>query len=151
MGSEDVDLILCDGATLTISDALTVENDAVLNLYFQSNGTGKLTVGNSTGTVTAPAGEMKKTTGDSSTTFEKCKDHLWTYTNNGENHTTRCDLCGKDGGAVNHSYSIYSTGALGSASTVTPLPRAATPVSVTSEPLSIYRQFSSKSVPTVVL
>ena len=107
-GSEDVDLILCDGATLTISDALTVENDAVLNLYFQSNGTGKLTVGNSTGTVTAPAGEMKKTTGDSSTTFEKCKDHLWTYTNNGENHTTRCDLCGKDGGAVNHSYTGWT-------------------------------------------
>ena len=49
------------------------------------------------------------------------------------------------------SASIYFTGALGSASTVTPLPRAATPVSVTSEPLSIYRQFSSKSVPTVVL
>ena len=107
-GSENVDLILCDGATLTISDALTVENDAVLNLYFQSNGTGKLTVGNSTGTVTAPAGEMKKTTGDSSTTFEKCKDHLWTYTNNGENHTTRCDLCGKDGGAVNHSYTGWT-------------------------------------------
>ena len=107
-GSEDVDLILCDGATLTISDALTVENDAVLNLYFQSNGTGKLTVGNSTGTVTAPAGEMKKTTGDSSTTFEKCKDHLWTYTNNSENHTTRCDLCGKDGGAVNHSYTGWT-------------------------------------------
>ena len=107
-GSEDVDLILCDGATLTISDALTVENDAVLNLYFQSNGTGKLTVGSSTGTVTAPAGEMKKTTGDSSTTFEKCKDHLWTYTNNGENHTTRCDLCGKDGGAVNHSYTGWT-------------------------------------------
>ena len=107
-GSEDVDLILCDGATLTISDALTVENDAVLNLYFQSNGTGKLTVGNSTGTVTAPAGEMKKTTGDSSTTFEKCKDHLWTYTNNGENHTTRCDLCGKDGGAVNHRYTGWT-------------------------------------------
>ena len=107
-GSEDVNLILCDGATLTISDALTVENDAVLNLYFQSNGTGKLTVGNSTGTVTAPAGEMKKTTGDSSTTFEKCKDHLWTYTNNGENHTTRCDLCGKDGGAVNHSYTGWT-------------------------------------------
>ena len=54
--SGEVNLILCDGATLTISDALTVENDAVLNLYFQSNGTGKLTVGNSTGTVTAPAG-----------------------------------------------------------------------------------------------
>lgn len=107
-GSEDVNLILCDGATLTISDALTVENDAVLNLYFQSNGTGKLTVGNSTGTVTAPAGEMKKTTGDSSTTFEKCKDHLWTYTNNGENHTTRCNLCGKDGGAVNHSYTGWT-------------------------------------------
>ena len=107
-GSENVDLILCDGATLTISDALTVENDAVLNLYFQSNGTGKLTVGNSTGTVTAPAGEMKKTTGDSSTTFEKCKDHLWTYTNNGENHTTRCNLCGKDGGAVNHSYTGWT-------------------------------------------
>ena len=103
-----VNLILCDGVTVTISDALTVENDAVLNLYFQSNGTGKLTVGNSTGTVTAPAGEMKKTTGDSSTTFEKCKDHLWTYTNNGENHTTRCDLCGKDGGAVNHSYTGWT-------------------------------------------
>ena len=107
-GSEDVDLILCDGATLTISDALTVENDAVLNLYFQSNGTGKLTVGNSTGTVTAPAGEMKKTTGDSGTTFEKCFEHGWEYTNNGDTHTATCKLCGKDGGAVNHSYTDWT-------------------------------------------
>lgn len=107
-GSEDVNLILCDGATLTISDALTVENDAVLNLYFQSNGTGKLTVGNSTGTVTAPAGEMKRTTGEGGTTFEKCFEHDWKYTNNGDKHTAVCKLCGKAEAAESHKYDSWA-------------------------------------------
>ena len=107
-GSEDVNLILCDGATLTISDALTVENDAVLNLYFQSNGTGKLTVGNSTGTVTAPAGEMKQTTGEGGTTFEKCFEHDWKYTNNGDKHTATCKLCGKAEAAESHKYDSWA-------------------------------------------
>lgn len=106
--SGEVNLILCDGATLTISDALTVENDAVLNLYFQRNGTGKLTVGNSTGTVTAPAGEMKKTTGASGTTFEKCFEHDWKYTNNGDKHTAMCKLCGKAEAAESHKYDSWA-------------------------------------------
>ena len=108
-GSEDVNLILCDGATLTISDALTVENDAVLNLYFQSNGTGKLTVGNSTGTVTAPAGEMKQTNDSSGTTFEKCLTHEWGYTvNEGDTHTATCRLCGKAEAAESHKYDSWA-------------------------------------------
>ena len=106
--SGEVNLILCDGATLTISDALTVENDAVLNLYFQSNGTGKLTVGNSTGTVTAPAGEMKQTTGEGGTTFEKCFEHDWKYTNNGDKHTAKCKLCGASGGSEAHTYENWT-------------------------------------------
>ena len=106
--SGEVNLILCDGATLTISDALTVENDAVLNLYFQRNGTGKLTVGNSTGTVTAPAGEMKKTTDASGTTFEKCFEHDWKYTNNGDKHTAKCKLCGKAEAAESHKYDSWA-------------------------------------------
>ena len=106
--SGEVNLILCDGATLTISDALTVENDAVLNLYFQSNGTGKLTVGNSTGTVTAPAGEMKQTTGEGGTTFEKCFEHDWKYTNNGDKHTAKCKLCGKAEAAESHKYDSWA-------------------------------------------
>lgn len=106
--SGEVNLILCDGATLTISDALTVENDAVLNLYFQSNGTGKLTVGNSTGTVTAPAGEMKQTNDSSGTTFEKCFEHDWEYTNNGDKHTAVCKLCGKAEAAESHKYDSWA-------------------------------------------
>ena len=106
--SGEVNLILCDGATLTISDALTVENDAVLNLYFQSNGTGKLTVGNSTGTVTAPAGEMKQTNDSSGTTFEKCFEHDWEYTNNGDKHTAKCRLCGKAEAAESHKYDSWA-------------------------------------------
>ena len=106
--SGEVNLILCDGATLTISDALTVENDAVLNLYFQSNGTGKLTVGNSTGTVTAPAGEMKQTNDSSGTTFEKCFEHDWKYTNNGDKHTAKCKLCGKAEAAESHKYDSWA-------------------------------------------
>ena len=106
--SGEVNLILCDGATLTISDALTVENDAVLNLYFQSNGTGKLTVGNSTGTVTAPAGEMKQTTGEGGTTFEKCFEHDWEYKNNGDTHTAMCKLCGKAEAAESHKYDSWA-------------------------------------------
>lgn len=106
--SGEVNLILCDGATLTVSDALTVENDAVLNLYFQSNGTGKLTVGNSTGTVTAPAGEMKRTTGEGGTTFEKCFEHDWKYTNNGDKHTAKCRLCGKAEAAESHKYDSWA-------------------------------------------
>ena len=106
--SGEVNLILCDGATLTVSDALTVENDAVLNLYFQSNGTGKLTVGNSTGTVTAPAGEMKRTTGEGGTTFEKCFEHDWKYTNNGDKHTAKCKLCGKAEAAESHKYDSWA-------------------------------------------
>ena len=103
--SGEVNLILCDGATLTIS---AVENDAVLNLYFQSNGTGKLTVGNSTGTVTAPAGEMKQTTGEGGTTFEKCFEHDWKYTNNGDKHTAKCKLCGASGGSEAHTYENWT-------------------------------------------
>ena len=100
---------MCDGATLTISDALTVENDAVLNLYFQSNGTGKLTVGNSTGTVTAPAGEMKQTNDSSGTTFEKCLTHEWGYTvNEGDTHTATCKLCGASGGSEAHTYENWT-------------------------------------------
>ena len=106
--SGEVNLILCDGATLTISDALTVENDAVLNLYFQSNGTGKLTVGNSTGTVTAPAGEMKQTNDSSGTTFEKCFEHDWKYTNNGDKHTAKCKLCGKAEAAESRKYDSWA-------------------------------------------
>ena len=106
--SGEVNLILCDGATLTVSDALTVENDTVLNLYFQSNGTGKLTVGNSTGTVTAPAGEMKRTTGEGGTTFEKCFEHDWKYTNNGDKHTAKCKLCGKAEAAESHKYDSWA-------------------------------------------
>ena len=72
--SGEVNLILCDGATLTVTSFMNVTQGSTLNLYWQSAGTGKLTAAaiSVLGTVTAPAGEMKRTTGEGGTTFEKC-------------------------------------------------------------------------------
>ena len=106
----EVNLILCDGATLTFTDYLNVGKNSTLYLYWQSAGSGKLTAKaiGMMGTVTAPAGGMKQTTGEGGTTFEKCFEHDWEYTNNGDTHTAKCKLCGKNGGAVNHSYTDWT-------------------------------------------
>lgn len=106
----EVNLILCDGATLTFTDYLNVGQNSTLYLYWQSAGSGKLTAKaiGMMGTVTAPAGGMKQTTGEGGTTFEKCFEHDWEYTNNGDTHTAKCKLCGKNGGAVNHSYTDWT-------------------------------------------
>ena len=106
----EVNLILCDGATLTFTNYLNVGKNSTLYLYWQSAGSGKLTAKaiGMMGTVTAPAGGMKQTTGEGGTTFEKCFEHDWEYTNNGDTHTAKCKLCGKNGGAVNHSYTDWT-------------------------------------------
>jgi len=108
--SGEVNLILCDGATLTVTSFMNVSAGSTLNLFWQSAGSGKLTAADISvlGTVTAPAGEMKQTNDSSGTTFEKCFEHDWEYTNNGDTHTATCKLCGKDGGAVNHSYTGWT-------------------------------------------
>ena len=108
--SGEVNLILCDGATLTVTSFMNVSAGSTLNLFWQSAGSGKLTAADVSvlGTVTAPAGEMKQTNDSSGTTFEKCFEHDWEYTNNGDTHTATCKLCGKDGGAVNHSYTDWT-------------------------------------------
>ena len=108
--SGEVNLILCDGATLTVTSFMNVSAGSTLNLFWQSAGSGKLTAADISvlGTVTAPAGEMKQTNDSSGTTFEKCFEHDWEYTNNSDTHTATCKLCGKDGGAVNHSYTDWT-------------------------------------------
>ena len=107
--SGEVDLILCDEATLTVSSFMNVTQGSTLNLYWQSAGTGKLTAAISVlGTVTAPAGEMKRTTGEGGTTFEKCFEHDWGYTNNGDTHTAMCKLCGKAEAAESHKYDSWA-------------------------------------------
>ena len=112
--SGEVNLILCDGATLTVTSFMNVAAGSTLNLFWQSAGSGKLTAAGiwRLGTVTAPAGEMKQTNDASGTTFEKCFEHDWEYTNNGDTHTATCKLCSKDGGTVAHSYdTLQSTNA----------------------------------------
>ena len=107
--SGEVNLILCDGATLTVSNNMNVTEGSTLNLYWQSAGSGKLTAAISVpGTVTAPAGEMKQTTGEGGTTFEKCFEHDWKYTNNGDKHTAKCRLCGASGGSEAHTYENWT-------------------------------------------
>ena len=109
--SGEVDLILCDKATLTVSNNMNVTEGSTLNLYWQSAGSGKLTAADISvlGTVTAPAGEMKKTTGEGGTTFEKCLTHEWGYTvNEGDTHTATCRLCGKAEAAESHKYDSWA-------------------------------------------
>ena len=108
--SGEVDLILCDEATLTVSNYMNVTKGSTLNLFWQSAGSGKLTAAASSvlGTVTAPAGEMKQTTGAGGTTFEKCFEHDWEYTNNGNTHTAMCKLCGKAEAAESHKYDSWA-------------------------------------------
>ena len=108
--SGEVNLILCDGATLTVTSFMNVSAGSTLNLYWQSAGSGKLTAADisALGTVTAPAGEMKKTTDASGTTFEKCFEHDWKYTNNGDKHTAKCKLCGKAEAAESHKYDSWA-------------------------------------------
>ena len=108
--SGEVDLILCDKATLTVSNNMNVTEGSTLNLYWQSAGSGKLTAADisALGTVTAPAGEMKKTTDASGTIFEKCFEHDWKYTNNGDKHTAKCKLCGKAEAAESHKYDSWA-------------------------------------------
>ena len=109
--SGEVNLILCDGATLTVSNYMNVTQGSTLNLYWQSAGSGKLTAAAASsvlGTVTAPAGEMKQTTGAGGTTFEKCFEHDWEYTNNGNTHTAMCKLCGKAEAAESHKYDSWA-------------------------------------------
>lgn len=79
--SGEVNLILCDGATLTVTSFMNVSAGSTLNLFWQSAGSGKLTAADISvpGTVTAPAGEMKQTNDASGTTFEKCFEHDWEY------------------------------------------------------------------------
>ena len=108
--SGEVNLILCDGATLTVTSFMNVTQGSTLNLYWQSAGTGKLTAAaiSVLGTVTAPAGEMKRTTGEGGTTFEKCFEHDWGYTNNGDTHTAMCKLCDKAEAAESHKYDSWA-------------------------------------------
>ena len=109
--SGEVNLILCDGATLTVSNNMNVTEGSTLNLYWQSAGSGKLTAAaiSVPGTVTAPAGEMKKTTGEGGTTFEKCLTHEWGYTvNEDDTHTATCKLCGKAEAAESHKYDSWA-------------------------------------------
>ena len=109
--SGEVNLILCDGATLTVSNNMNVTEGSTLNLYWQSAGSGKLTAAaiSVPGTVTAPAGEMKQTTGEGGTTFEKCLTHEWGYTvNEGDTHTATCRLCGKAEAAESHKYDSWA-------------------------------------------
>lgn len=108
--SGEVDLILCDKTTLTVSNNMNVTEGSTLNLYWQSAGSGKLTAAaiSVPGTVTAPAGEMKQTTGEGGTTFEKCFEHDWKYTNNGDKHTAKCKLCGASGGSEAHTYENWT-------------------------------------------
>ena len=109
--SGEVNLILCDGATLTVSNNMNVTEGSTLNLYWQSAGSGKLTAAaiSVPGTVTAPAGEMKQTTGEGGTTFEKCLTHEWGYTvNEGDTHTATCKLCGKAEAAESHKYDSWA-------------------------------------------
>ena len=108
--SGEVDLILCDKATLTVSNNMNVTEGSTLNLYWQSAGSGKLTAAaiSVPGTVTAPAGEMKQTTGEGGTTFEKCFEHDWEYKNNGDTHTAMCKLCGKAEAAESHKYDSWA-------------------------------------------
>lgn len=108
--SGEVNLILCDGATLTVTSLMNVAAGSTLNLFWQSAGSGKLTVAaiSVLGTVTAPAGEMKQTTGEGGKTFEKCFEHDWGYTNNGDTHTAMCKLCGKAEAAESHKYDSWA-------------------------------------------
>lgn len=109
--SGEVDLILCDKATLTVSNNMNVTEGSTLNLYWQSAGSGKLTAAaiSVPGTVTAPAGEMKQTTGEGGTTFEKCLTHEWGYTvNEDDTHTATCKLCGKAEAAESHKYDSWA-------------------------------------------
>ena len=113
--SGEVDLILCDEATLTVSNYMNVTAGGTLNLFWQSAGSGKLTAAaiSVLGTVTAPAGEMKQTAiGNDGATFEKCLTHEWGYTDNKDGtHTATCKLCGKAEAAA-HSYdTLQSTDA----------------------------------------
>ena len=108
--SGEVNLILYDGATLTVTSLMNVAAGSTLNLFWQSAGSGKLTAAaiSVLGTVTAPAGEMKRTTGEGGTTFEKCFEHDWGYTNNGDTHTAMCKLCGKAEAAESHKYDSWA-------------------------------------------
>lgn len=90
-----VNLILCDGATLTVEGAFTVPTDATLNVYWQTTGDGKVTAESisNTAKVSAPAGGMKTLDG-SSTTIEKCLAHEWEYSEGGDGfHFKTCKLC----------------------------------------------------------
>ena len=51
---------------------------------------------------------MKRTTGEGGTTFEKCFEHDWEYTNNGDTHTAMCKLCGKAEAAESHKYDSWA-------------------------------------------
>lgn len=92
--SGTVNLILCDDATLTVEGGFTVPEDATLNVYWQTKGTGKVTAKSISGTakVSAPAGGMKPLD-ESSTTIEKCFAHVWEYTKDDGFHNKTCKLC----------------------------------------------------------
>lgn len=111
--SEEVHLILCDGATLTVTDYLNVGQGSTLNLYWQSGGSGKLTAASIgvMGRVTAPARGMKQTPiGTSGVTLEKCLTHSWDYTQNSDDtHTAMCKLCGKAEAAESHKYESWTS------------------------------------------
>ena len=92
--SGTVNLILCDDATLTVEGAFAVPENATLNVYWQTKGTGKVTAKSISGTakVSAPAGGMKPLD-ESSTTIEKCFAHVWEYTKGDGFHNKTCKLC----------------------------------------------------------
>lgn len=110
--SEEANLILCDGATLTVTEYLNVTENSTLNLYWQSGRSGKLTAKavSQDSVITAPAGEMKKTADASGTTFEKCLTHEWEYAVNGDDtHTATCKLCKKVEAAKSHKYENWTS------------------------------------------
>lgn len=93
--SGTVNLILCDDATLTVEGVFAVPENATLNVYWQTKGTGKVTAKSISGTakVSAPAGGMKPLD-ESSTTIEKCLAHVWEYSEGGDGfHFKTCKLC----------------------------------------------------------
>ncbi len=104
--SENVTLILRDGASLTVSGAVSGN----IALYVQSFGaaTGTLTAASVADTVTVPVGIKRVTTEESGrVTVSMCTEHNWSYTyddtTDENNHTMTCTLCQTtDSGA--HSY-----------------------------------------------
>lgn len=119
-----IHLILCDGATLTMSapiEAAGAEGEKLVNIYLQSGGTGKL-IANS-GVLSGAAvtfkpisAPMKMLGWDNNPTsvlsdyfnLSKCTDHQWEYKNiTDDTHDKLCALCGTGETSVAHTAKSY--------------------------------------------